>query len=783
MIVYIVHMIRMIRSGGQAGRLIITQLQWAQQVSGLSRPLLEDSTYPIPHLKEEISITSVREFLSASDLSFEIAQIRTKDKLRENDKFIMELAVSNEFTNQEVIYINICRIYLQVTTLAQICSMDGKRIKENAFKCKITARALTRERWPDQNEPKGIVLQTWKRFLRTITEAMTLKLLEPLGEWYLAARQDLLHLQTDHFYSPTEKVCYRFMDNKWEKGMGNNSRRGFKVNSWVPTEMYKEKAKSFIPAEVISETAIYDIIVWSNIKQVARSTTVTNNMWEEYIAKENSWRRLVLFNVVVDYNELNQIYEGTNSTIYATSTVISLDGCYKYGWMLFSGGMKPLAFGYGNTNQPTSKSRAEAIGQLGWCCFINFYAKLVKKNLQARIICYTKNKSMAEKMDFHYDTHKISNTMIEEYDVIQQIHHELKQISYQGTRFDKPKIIANKDEDKEGVTKSTLGKVEEEIRKANVKIKHIGDEISIPTCKCRLLQNGKQITKQEKERLLWNWCNNKMRIYLSKKFQVEQEVIDTINWNDLYRTRKMMTPGLHIYSVKCSIDWLAIGTKMDQIGYNVTKCIHCNKEEDFNHMMKCQGKQESSQSLLERFESKLIEINTEYFLRKYIMVHLKRWFEVYPSKRKAKKIPRDKAIQQQNVIGWDKFIKGMIANAIVDKQMYYIQERNIKQKDWTKQVILWWTQESNKIWCERNEKIHSKGISSQHTREEEEALLQVKDLYDKQFKVTMQDREIFDMNIQERIKGTAKAMTTWAKKFTSSSNGKRNGTDKANIKK
>ena len=74
--------------------------------------------------------------------------------------------------------------------------------------------------------------------------------------------------------------------------------------------------------------------------------------------------------------------------------------------------------------------------------------------------------------------------------------------------------------------------------------------------------------------------------------------------------------------------------------------------------------------------------------------------------------------------------------------------------------MTWLIETSFEIWKERNEKIHDTSaplLNCQH----EEAIAQVRLLYDLEQEVTLEDRNIFEMDVEKRILFPTKSLQIW----------------------
>lgn len=189
------------------------ELAWAQLQSGVSFPLLEKPAACIPPIDTKW-LVSLRQFLASLNSKFRISCTYIYPNQRQFDCHLMDIALEMHFSTQELQYINHCRLYLQVCTLSDICTVDGKRIHFNAFS--DTSHALpSTPKWPFpvQDKPSPKVWKVWDLFLNTFIHSDYL-LKRPLGKWLFDATT-LAH--TWHqIYDPDTNVYYqRQSDGDW----------------------------------------------------------------------------------------------------------------------------------------------------------------------------------------------------------------------------------------------------------------------------------------------------------------------------------------------------------------------------------------------------------------------------------------------------------------------------------------------------------------------------------------------------------------------------------------
>eukprot|EP00957_Ditylum_brightwellii_P069458 5274384-Ditylum_brightwellii.AAC.1 len=94
---------------------------------------------------------------------------------------------------EEVKVLNYCGLFLEITTVAEITTLDGKRIREEIFylhRIPMTPRhALEKGTWPRQNRPNLETWKTWQKLLvKTICNEYGV-LHIPLGKWTIVTHR------------------------------------------------------------------------------------------------------------------------------------------------------------------------------------------------------------------------------------------------------------------------------------------------------------------------------------------------------------------------------------------------------------------------------------------------------------------------------------------------------------------------------------------------------------------------------------------------------------------
>lgn len=147
-------------------------------------------------------LTSLWDFTLDAKLTFKLPCMWLPTNPRENDIFLMEYFQTSRLSPKLMEHLNQCRLYLQVITLADIVSADGRRILPEAKVGLGVPNCTSNLEWPKQGKPGKVSWQQWSHhlsFLETVG-----KLTTPLGKWVKTH-----HQQWQLWAEPSSTVTYR----------------------------------------------------------------------------------------------------------------------------------------------------------------------------------------------------------------------------------------------------------------------------------------------------------------------------------------------------------------------------------------------------------------------------------------------------------------------------------------------------------------------------------------------------------------------------------------------
>ena len=121
---------------------------------------------PLPHLQPMKWIPEIRTFLGKRDLQLKLERSFVPKPQRVNDSFLMDDAIVGSWKVGEIKRINACRLFLGVTLVSDIASIDGTTIYLN-FRSNIPSTSH-KGQLPYQDCPNTTTWCLWNRFLNKL---------------------------------------------------------------------------------------------------------------------------------------------------------------------------------------------------------------------------------------------------------------------------------------------------------------------------------------------------------------------------------------------------------------------------------------------------------------------------------------------------------------------------------------------------------------------------------------------------------------------------------------
>ena len=373
-----------IRTPRRLGILLRIKFAWDQLISGQGHSILMAPFYHCAQLQGELWTTTLQEFLYESELELLIPAHRLPMLRRVHDWVLMDklYAPTNQhFDNTDIQFINHCRTYLRVETLADITNAAGTHIQQSAFNCTIHGSTISSYLWPHTTLPIPKHINQWKRFLRIHCKTDSLELRQPLLQWIssYSPQQWTAYVDNDCTF------CILQKENRWFiTHLGPMSRHGYPIQQLNEHDIINTDLTKLIPSDQFSNASEDTYIIPTLQMTIDSESTYTdysdsesdasyepchhqtNTDFSKHLAGIPKWERELLQNIrfVVPINTLNRLLSDRDTTIFIVSDGGNREDYGSFGWTIATHHSILItnhgpAFGH-----PMSSYRAEAYGKL-----------------------------------------------------------------------------------------------------------------------------------------------------------------------------------------------------------------------------------------------------------------------------------------------------------------------------------------------------------------------------------------------------------------------------------
>ena len=155
-------------TNSEAGNLIGLNLQYSQRESGVGYHLLSNPTRSIPSLTPSW-VLSLRQFLSNHNMYVTVTDVHLDGLKSSTDAYIMDEVHLQRYSASQQKDINLVRLWLQVTTLADMVDFfrGSKYINLDHLDGKRSHSFVPDSKWPRQQPPSKPQCRLWKRYFRS----------------------------------------------------------------------------------------------------------------------------------------------------------------------------------------------------------------------------------------------------------------------------------------------------------------------------------------------------------------------------------------------------------------------------------------------------------------------------------------------------------------------------------------------------------------------------------------------------------------------------------------
>ena len=178
---------------------------------GLPGPVMAQDFAAFGTLATPCWIVDTWKFLSTHDMHIE-DQTPCLPLRRIGDEYLTQAFYDAGFRDGHLRRLNLCRLYLRVTTLADITTADGRQVTSAAWDGRRDPIRQPKLDWPIQGNLTAVDWTQWQTALSTAFSLRGRSLSRPLGAW----TDDAEDIAWPWFYDPgAERLYHRDEHNHW----------------------------------------------------------------------------------------------------------------------------------------------------------------------------------------------------------------------------------------------------------------------------------------------------------------------------------------------------------------------------------------------------------------------------------------------------------------------------------------------------------------------------------------------------------------------------------------
>ncbi len=266
------------------GQLIRASVQQLQLELGLPGGIFTQPFKLYHNLATDCWIKHTWQFLSTNDMSIDTPGPDLPLR-RRHDRFLLPSFYASGFRGAELQSLNRCRVYLQVTTLADIADGAGTSITKSAWDGHLDMLRPHYFDWPVQTLPPPRDWALWRKALIASLGVHPLhRTFSPgLGPWLDSA------LEWIWFYSPSEERLFARANNGWQsfsRAPGRRSRSGTSRFHVHPINLVAPLPNS--PVDVLRTTVARQgnfHIMMGTVPEAPRASSTSSGSLDSFLAK------------------------------------------------------------------------------------------------------------------------------------------------------------------------------------------------------------------------------------------------------------------------------------------------------------------------------------------------------------------------------------------------------------------------------------------------------------------------------------------------------------------
>jgi len=702
-------------------------------------------------------------------------------KQREHDEFIIPAFVKYGVSIGDLKVLNKCRNYLQVMSVSDITTGDGKTIAKNYMDGRKDTSRRSNFEWRDEPRPGFNAWRLWAETIRSVfcKSDIGTKLVKPLGKWINEEYHDW-----EWYHEPSSNTLYHVLERHSLQ---------YKVTTTRRTSERSERT-------------------WYKVVNVMKTTIDTTNMHRATVYKESTGVRLVSFHGAMGKMEkdVQMIQDAQNTkfcdivkasdtylpplhmdnfSIIDTNTLthmmkdtirIVADGSYKlnkssYCTILESKDMTQQIVISGavsenrdKTQRNTDPYRSEAMGLYVGLLILKIMEE--HTGTKTSIVLSSDNESALENIG-PYSRFSLKQ---QHFDIIQASHKVRSQIQSQ-IRIEH--VLGHADIKKKNRKASRLELLNQTCdilaKYTREKASTIGS-LHLYGENLTLWKNSNKVYHDFDNTLREQYFENKSAPILCEKFNWNMHQYKMVDWKANQRSMSSLTTHSTIWISKYITGFLPIGKNMERRSeWSQDYCPRCKIcQENREHIIRCNEvtSVELFKDSLTQFATLLEKLQTPNQIRIRIITNIVAWRTGISCHTYGDPHLPEPFMSQSLIGSWNHFMEGKLHKKWGEyMQTYYISIQSRRTgEQWTSQVIQQiWRKFYLTQWFHRNKFVHSTMKGTQVIRKREELQYRLHQAYESETKeaLLVKDQHLFDTSLKNMLKSTDDVLIAWLEEF------------------
>ena len=752
---HIMLLLKHYRYNNSIGQLLRISIRWLWLIAGFSFCPLRRPQKTYHHITDRWFRTTIH-FLYECKASLELDE-RPNVLSRENDSCLMEDFLLFAPTKTTLLRLNRCRLFLRVTTLSDLTSIDGKHIMRNCWdgSAPVPSPLL----WPRQESPSPKAWQTWRFYLAQCylpddqnrhIRRTDLRLRSPLGRWLHLHR----HLQIrDTYINPLTLTVYKRHHQIFDIFRPTlHTRTQIRMNQNGQTT-YLPKYTHPIPITLLDSTTIA-VPKSSIIADYSTANTPPHKAasFEDYLLHLPLWEAQLLQNHAPKSPSMSTATTLTNHPIIIASDGSEAQGKGSCGWVISSMSGDVIAQGAGTAfGSKISSFRCEAYGILAATRFIlrlRYYYHLPSHNQPIKWWC--DSKSLIQRLHTCTTPRNPNRASLADHDIEFAIHNTIPLIT---TQFN-PHHLHSHQADSAALDQLPI----------HIRLNRMADKLAqqhnntlqtpttvtplITLARCQLHIRGQTITRSIPRSLQESFTRSTSISHIRQRFRLHHTCIQSIAWTEFQRAFSSFSTGQKRILRRWLYGFLPTQLRLHRYNCHISpKCPMCNSHDETDlHFLECRGTAGWEQYLFDPLERTC---------RKYHATH---WVE-HSLRRNIKQLINkhaptcinpwiQPAFENQQLIGWQNIFYGLLSTTWITRQNHGCQHGPNGSKLIT-EIIKTIFAAILLRWNERNNHLHQR--NSNTTEKHKRVQAQIRALYTFENQVLATDKHIFAIPLHQML--------------------------------